>query len=56
MSPVSDAGSALCDKRPASGRAHDYTEPIQGFKKAMAKSMTDSWVRILVTMRVNCSI
>jgi len=25
----------------------DYTEPIQGFKKAMVKSMTDSWVRSL---------
>jgi hypothetical protein len=23
----------------------DYTEPIQGFRKAMVKSMTDSWVR-----------
>jgi hypothetical protein len=23
----------------------DYTEPIQGFKKAMVKTMTDSWVR-----------
>jgi len=25
----------------------DYTEPIQGFRKAMVKSMTDSWVRSL---------
>jgi hypothetical protein len=26
--------------------ADDYTEPIQGFRKAMVKSMSDSWVRI----------
>jgi hypothetical protein len=23
----------------------DYAEPIQGFRKAMVKSMTNSWVR-----------
>jgi hypothetical protein len=25
--------------------SRDFTEPIQGFRKAMVKSMTDSWVR-----------
>jgi hypothetical protein len=38
------------DKTPAASGAEstiDYTEPIQGFKKAMVKTMTDSWVRSL---------
>jgi hypothetical protein len=25
----------------------DYTEPLQGFRKVMVKSMTDSWVSSL---------
>jgi pyruvate/2-oxoglutarate dehydrogenase complex dihydrolipoamide acyltransferase (E2) component len=34
----------------------DYTEPIQGFRKAMVKSMTDSWVRSLpVCVMLLCS-
>ena len=35
---------------------NDYTEPVQGFRKAMVKSMTDSWVRSLsVCVMLSCS-